>query len=391
MNTKLPTGRASRKRSTFILLLATAMLVIGALPALAADNTEPSSGPPAGAHATTITSGGPAGAPKVLILDTTVSGGLSSYEAQAAIGLGFGVDVADATSWGSLTTAQFSSYRAIVLGDAACGSDYTAALANVSTWAPAVNGSTIIIGTDPVFHSGTHPGAITLINKAMAFATGQAGLTGYYADLSCAHDTALPLVNAIEPGFTLIDGNPNAVHVVATNPYLSGLTDSDLTGWGNSVHEPFATWPSDFVPIAIATDAASKPYTAPDGTQGAPYILGRGAGLVAGAISLTATPDTLDVGATTTLTALVQPGGAPLAGATVTFSASAGPNAGKSGTAVTDASGTATFTYSSAVAGADTWTASFTPVGATAQTSNPVTVTWTAPAAAITIAPKFTG
>ena len=38
---------------------------------------------------------------RVLILDTTVSGGLSSSEAQAAIDLGFGVDVVDAAAWAS--------------------------------------------------------------------------------------------------------------------------------------------------------------------------------------------------------------------------------------------------------------------------------------------------
>jgi len=371
-----------------------ALMVLGALPALAADNTEPSSTPADGVHATTITSAGPSGAPKVLILDTTVIGGTTSQEAQAAIALGFGVDVADATSWAALTPTEFSSYRAIVLGDPRCSSisSFAAAVANISTWAPTVNGNVIAIGTDPVFHYGSHPGALSLISKSMAFATGQPGKTGYYADLSCTGSSSTQLLNPIESGWTYANDGDNAAHVVATNPFLTGLTDAELSGWNSSVHEAFTAWPSDFIPIAIVTDLSNPPaYTAPDGTQGDPYVLGRGTGLVAGAISLTGTPASLDVGGTATLTALVQPSGTPLAGATVTFTVTSGPNAGKTGTGVTDSTGTATFTYSSAVAGTDTWSASFTPVGAGAQTSNDVTVEWTAPPAPIVIAPHFTG
>jgi hypothetical protein len=388
--------------SRFAAVLVTAAVAIGfsATSALGQQDGTPS---PAGPSVQAITSTGPAGAPKVLILDTTVSGGTSSLEAQAALSLGFAVDVADATSWASLTASDFSSYRAIVLGDNHCTSisSYAAALANASTWAPTINGNVVAIGTDPVFHSGSEPGAVTLINKAMAFATGQAGKTGYYADMSCILPTGgdpAQILDPVESGWTVNDttGALDSVHVVATNPFLSGLTDTALSNWGNSVHEAFSAWPADFVPIAIVTDATPPlSYTAPDGVQGDPYILGRGAGLVAGAISLTGNPASLDVGGTATLTALVQPSGTPLAGATVTFTATSGPNAGMTGTGVTDSSGNATFTYSSAIAGTDTWSASFTPVGAAAQTSNDVTIEWigatpTVPAPVV-IAPKFTG
>ena len=395
-------ARFLKSKAAVVLAVVAAFAMLCALPALAADNTVPYSGPADGVHATAITSAGPSGAPKILILDTTVIGGTSSLEAQAALSLGFGVDVADATSWASLTPAQFSSYRAIVLGDPHCvGSvspSYDAAIANASTWAPLVNGNVITIGTDPVYHAGAQPGAVTLIDKAMAFATAQPGKTGYYADLSCTGAESTQLLDPIETGWTAANDGDNAAHVVATNPFLSGLTDAALSNWNSSVHDAFTAWPSDFVPIAIVTDISGPPaYTAPDGVQGDPYILGRGANLVAGAISLTGDPASLDVGGTATLTALVQPSGTPLADATVTFTATAGPNAGKTGTATTDSSGNATFTYSSSVAGTDTWSASFTPVGGTAQTSNDVTVEWTTPAAPtpaptpLVIAPRFTG
>src|SRR5262249_10855042 len=161
---------------------------------------------------------------------------------------------------------------------------------------------------DPVFHAGSRPGAGILINKAMAFATGQAGKTGYYADLSCTGSDSAQLLDPIETGWTPVDDGDNAAHVVATNPFLSGLTYAELSNWNSSVHDPFSAGPSDSIPIAIVTDISGPPaYTAPDGVKGDPYILGRGAGLVAGAISLTANPTSLDVGGTATLTALVQP------------------------------------------------------------------------------------
>ena len=49
----------------------------------------------------------------------------------------------------------------------------------------------------------------------------------------------------------------------------------------------------------------------------------------------------------------------PVDGITVTFTAVSGPNAGKVVQAVTDADGNATIDYTSAVAGADVWQASF--------------------------------
>ncbi|MEY3784216.1 MAG: hypothetical protein RLZZ230_538, partial [Candidatus Parcubacteria bacterium] len=56
----------------------------------------------------------------VLILGTTVSGGLSSLEATQVVAQGKTPVVVDAVTWGGMTTAEFASYRAIVLGDPNC-------------------------------------------------------------------------------------------------------------------------------------------------------------------------------------------------------------------------------------------------------------------------------
>jgi hypothetical protein len=84
------------------------------------------------------------------------------------------------------------------------------------------------------------------------------------------------------------------------------------------------------------------------------------------------------VGGTHTVTATVSDSaGNPIAGVTVTFTVQSGPNAGRTGTGVTNASGQATFTYSdTGGAGTDTIVATFTDANGTVHTSNTVTKTW---------------
>jgi RHS repeat-associated protein len=78
-----------------------------------------------------------------------------------------------------------------------------------------------------------------------------------------------------------------------------------------------------------------------------------------------------------TLTATVtDPNGQPLPNVRVTFGATAGPNAGKSGTAVTNASGVASFTYASTIAGTDSWAATILNLSGGTAASNPVIVQW---------------
>lgn len=68
--------------------------------------------------------------------------------------------------------------------------------------------------------------------------------------------------------------------------------------------------------------------------------------------------------------------GQPLSNTAVHFSAQSGPNAGLTGPGVTNASGQATFTYSSSKLGTDTWKASVSNLAGSIP-SNPATVTWT--------------
>src|SRR6476659_9731718 len=94
---------------------------------------------------------------KVLILASTVVNGASSQEAVAATRLGMAVEVVTPAQWAAKTSADFATYRAIILGDPNCGSAtaINAAVSTRNTWGPMVNGNVVIVGTAPVFYQRT--------------------------------------------------------------------------------------------------------------------------------------------------------------------------------------------------------------------------------------------
>ena len=301
--------------------------------------------------ATTTVSEAPASGEKVLIFEPTNSAGLRA----AADRAGYAYDIKNATEWAAMTTAQFASYRAILIGDPSCGSlpTISAPIANRSVWAAAIDGNVIIDGTDPVFH-----GKNDFTNGAVAFATAASDRTGAYISLSCYYDSVAPntAVQLLEPfgAFTVRGVScSSAVHIVADHPALSGINDAYLSGWGCSVHEAFEKWPTSFSVLAIAKDVGTA-YTATDGTKGTPYILARGEGLVV-ISNVTVTTDSAPAatGTTRMVTATVKESGAPVAGKLVTFRVIEGPHVGTTATATTDANGVATFAYTGTGTGTD--------------------------------------
>jgi hypothetical protein len=330
----------------------------------------------------------------LLILSTTITkpafdGNPLSVEEQEAATLGLSVDIVTPVQWAAMTTADFASYKAIVLGDPTCvvgDSGLAAPVANGAVWGPAVDGNIEVNGTDPTFHTEAGiPGARQVVHSGLNFAASSGtGKTGAYISLSCYYHnfpgvlSPVPVLDAFEtvPGQFVAAGVGcyNDSHIVATSAALTGLTDADLSNWSCSVHEAFNTWASDFVVLAIARNIGTA-YTAPDGSVGTPYIIARG-NISAGDISLDPPTQTVCPGASATVTAKVTSGGTPTPGVTVTFTVNSGPNAGTTGTRVTNASGEATFSYSGTVAGTDSLTASFTDSTGHLQTSKPVTVIW---------------
>ncbi|HET7435382.1 MAG TPA: hypothetical protein VFN10_11805, partial [Thermoanaerobaculia bacterium] len=334
-------------------------------------------------------------ADKVLIYGPTVTGGMSSIEAQTAVSLGFTVDlITTPAAWLALTPADFQSYRAIIVGDPTCTEGTPAVLApveaNANVWGPLVNGNVIIIGTDPALHSSLGNAAGTAVSqRAVAYAAAQPGKLGAYISLSCYYASApsgtpVPLLNnAFGPNFLVRSSSGfNSVHMTATSSALVNplpaplntvppLSDSLLSNWSASTHEIFESWPLNFVVLAIAVTGSS--YTAPDGTVGTPYILARGDVSVLSDISLTPASATNDIGTSHTFTASITP---PLPGVVVTFKVISGPNAGLTFTALTDASGKASFTYASTAAGTDVIQAQFVNASGKTQTSNLARKQW---------------
>jgi hypothetical protein len=123
-------------------------------------------------------------------------------------------------------------------------------------------------------------------------------------------------------------------------------------------------------------DRAVCPFGANESTQWTPI----GSQQCPGATLTLAPPSqTHTLGETATLKAtLANSCGNPLQGAKITFADFSGPNAGLTGTGVTDTSGVATFSYTSSRTGTDGWLAfANNPAGAIA--SNSAFVTWVLP------------
>ena len=207
----------------------------------------------------------------VLIYGPSLNGSPDNEQtlAQAA---GYSVTVASAATWAGMTAAQFASYNAIVFGDPTCGTDPTilnTAIANQGTWAPAVTGPIVVIGTDPVFHQSRVGGQANQLTTNAITTAASGSSTGLYASLSCYYgsspaNTAVPLLSpfgtfTVEQGITGCDSDISIV--TPTSPVMSGITASGLANWSCSVHEAFDAYPSSYTAIVADTDfAPAKAY-----------------------------------------------------------------------------------------------------------------------------------
>jgi hypothetical protein len=339
----------------------------------------------------------------VLILSSTVNdnglgGDTGSWEEFQANALGLTPVIASPTDWASMTTANFATYRALILGDPTCQIDpstMAAAVADGSVWGPAVGGNVVVLGTDPTFHSAVGvSGAQTLIKDGINFAAAKPGQTGMYIALSCYYfdssaNTPVPVLDpfgafTVQGQDTIDSSCPNTSHIVGSSPALLGLSDADLSNWSCSTHEVFNSFPLTFDVLAVQEDDKTG-YVATDGTAGGPYILARGVTVISN-IHLTPETATNPTGTSHTVTATVTTNvpspGTPVAGTTVTFTVVSGPNAGTTGTATTDSSGVATFTYlGSGGVGTDFIQATFVDSNGKTETSNTAQKTWTTPTA----------
>ncbi|WP_224249499.1 immunoglobulin-like domain-containing protein [Hyalangium gracile] len=237
---------------------------------------------------------------KVLILGSTVKDGLDSREARAVADFApeAQIDIVTPSQWKVMSAQQFMSYRALIIGDAACQSGteaFQAAIDSRRNWGAIVDGDVAILATDP-----TTNGTELLVENGIRYALNSVQKrTGMYIALGCAYQNA-PAgteVALLEPfGSFHIQGVPgcaDSAHVFEMyNDIISrDVSDYSLPGAGGcAARSVFTSYPErDFSHAGIAMRAtAAVPaqklyvdYTVDPGFEtqyvGSPYILVRGA------------------------------------------------------------------------------------------------------------------
>ncbi|ADO70143.1 uncharacterized protein STAUR_2339 [Stigmatella aurantiaca DW4/3-1] len=237
---------------------------------------------------------------RVLVLGSTVTGGQSSREAQAALSLGYPVTVVTPTQWKAMTPEDFQKYNGIIIGDAACQGDTSAiqaAIDNSNIWGAAVDGNVVITGSDT-----TNNGTPQFIENAVSYIVARTRNTGMYISLGCAYQNAAPNtpVPLLKPfgDFTVAGTGcyTSGGHIFQMEPpFLSDglvLNDGALAGTKGCVTRAvFSSYPQNtFAPVAVAVDASGTlPNTSsyfewletdndgnPKVYTGTPYIVTRG-------------------------------------------------------------------------------------------------------------------
>jgi Ca2+-binding RTX toxin-like protein len=228
-----------RRRTLGILAGALALIVVQLGPA------------PAGANPGTLLIYGPS-------MDST-----PPNELTVAAARGHAVTVASESQWAAMTTAQFSAFDALVIGDAGCVEGDTSPLDtardNRTIWSSAVTGN-ITLNTFDSFDHDSQNEADDLAANSMNFAASGAG-TGLSFSLGCyfggGGEQALTLMDQFG-AFTVDGDSGNTITILQpAHPVMAGLTNAGLSNWSSSVHAHFVASPATFQ--ALAQDSGVSP------------------------------------------------------------------------------------------------------------------------------------
>ncbi|WP_224241525.1 immunoglobulin-like domain-containing protein, partial [Hyalangium gracile] len=252
---------------------------------------------------------------KVLILGSSVNGGLDSREAQAVRDYSTAeIHVVTPSQWSAMTAEQFMSYKAIIIGDAACESGtaaFQAAIENRNTWGAIVDGDVAIIAAAP-----TSANSAQLVENGVRYVLNSVQyLTGMYIALGCAYQDAPANthVTLLEPfGDFKVQGMDVCAEWQHTFQMQGDLMSRDTYDGafvgedGCATRTVFTSYPDrTFSFVAIATSYNDPPtpipgaklfidYTIDPGFEtnyvGTPYVLVRGAMAVGAGCGLPAMP-----------------------------------------------------------------------------------------------------
>ena len=218
----------------------------------------------------------------ILILGSAVKNANSSIEAYEAAQAGLTVVVASGADWSAMTTSDFASYREIVLGDAMCDGSGTFkdAIANQAVWGPAITGNVIVVGNHPAASAMVSASAQNFIQSGILFAEAVKG-TGAYINLGCYMSASAQAdVAVLKPfgQFSVVQqhGCSASSYLVASDPSLSALSDSNMSAWKCTSDAEFVKWADGFMPLVVANNASGQFVDASTGATVSPYILVRG-------------------------------------------------------------------------------------------------------------------
>jgi Ca2+-binding RTX toxin-like protein len=173
---------------------------------------------------------------------------------------GHTVTVASESQWAAMTTAQFAAFDALVIAEEDCDSDETllnTVLNTRTTWSPAVTGNITLHTFDAIQHEeGEYA---EFIANSINFAASPSAGTGLFFGLGCYFEgdgDAQDLTLMDQFGSFVIDGDSGDVINILqpTHPVMSGITNAGLSGWSNSVHQHFVSFPTSFQALAEDTE-----------------------------------------------------------------------------------------------------------------------------------------
>jgi len=183
------------------------------------------------------------------------------------------VTVVDASAWAGMTTEDFASYDAIIVGDHACEADpndLDPVEANKDVWGPAITGNVVIGAFDPGWHANygdKPPQAYQYLENIINWIPTGAG-TGFYYGLGCWDRIDFLSVFGY---FDLNDNGTNSVMVPRPDhPLLAGLSLADLDQWNSSTHSAIRYFPPGFAPVVTDLESGGASLLANDAATPVP-------------------------------------------------------------------------------------------------------------------------